>query len=306
VRWRKLGVVWRPDGSKWWAQSHATCPTPLRLDADTLRIFIQCRDGKGVGRVGYVDVDVDDPLSVKAVSPEPVFDIGLPGTFDDNGVLQTCVIHVGDELYMYYVGFELSLHIRYRLLSGLAISRDGGRSFRRVRTTPILERSPQELYFRGGPYVLRENGIFRMWYVAGSEWMDIDGKSMPVYELRYMTSGNGVDWPVCGQASLRLENADEHGFGRPYVVPTAAGYELFYSIRRRSFRQYRLGYARSVDGIGWSRHDDELGLDISDEGWDSEAIEYSAVVERSGTRLMFYNGNNFGETGFGVAVETAA
>lgn len=303
MRWRKLGVVWRPDASRWWARSHAAGPTPWRRDADTLRLFVQCRDENGVGRIGYVDVDANDPLRVKAVSAEPVLDIGRPGTFDDNGVFPACIVQVGDLLYLYYVGFELCHHIRYRLLTGLAVSTDGGESFRRVRGSAILERSEAELYFRCGPYVLQEGGVFRMWYVAGSAWIDVAGKSMPVYEMRYLESANGIDWPDTGRPCIQLTDPDEHGFGRPWVVPSNGGYEMFYSIRRQSLRQYRLGFARSVNGLDWTRQDEALGLDVSPSGWDSEAIEYSALAPGAGGRLLFYNGNDFGATGFGVAIE---
>ena len=302
MRWEKLGVVWAPDGSRPWARSHATCPTPVRLDEARIRVFIQCRDDDGVGRVGYVDVSVEDPLSVLGVSESPVLDIGRPGTFDDNGVLQTCVIEAPDgSLYMYYVGFELSRHIRYRLLTGLAVSTDGGNRFSRLRQTPILERSDAELYFRGGPFVLQEGGRFRMWYAAGSGWIDLDGKPMPVYDLRYIESENGIDWPAEGTVSLELQDPDEHGFGRPYVLHEEGRYKLFFSVRKRSLGRYRLAYAESADGLHWERMDSHLNLDVSPRGWDSEAVEYSAVVHAAGQTYLFYNGNDLGGTGFGVA-----
>jgi predicted GH43/DUF377 family glycosyl hydrolase len=303
MRWRKLGVVWRPEGHAAWARTHAACPTPLLLNDEVLRLYVQCRDSEGIGRVGYLDVSASDPLQVLGVSPQPVLDIGEPGTFDDNGVLQTSIIQAGDgSLYMYYVGFELSLHIRYRLLTGLAVSRDGGETFDRVRRTPILERSSDELYFRGGPFVVREDARYRMWYVAGSAWTDINGKSMPVYDLRYIESADGVDWPSRGEVCMQLSLAQEHGFGRPYVLIEGGKHRMFYSIRKTALGRYRLGYAESDDGIRWTRRDDELGIDVSPSGWDSESIEYSAPVRVKGKTYLFYNGNDLGGTGVGVAV----
>jgi len=302
MRWRKLGVVWKPDGTLPWARSHATCPTPVRLSDTLIRVYIQCRDENNVGRVGYVDVLASNPLSVQQVSNEPVLDVGVPGSFDDNGVLQTCVIKVGDtRLYMYYVGFELSYQIRYRLLTGLAVSTDGGCNFNRIKRTPILERSDDELYFRGGPFVLSGDACFKMWYVAGSQWIELDGKSMPVYDLRYMESENGIDWPPKGRVSMAITDPDEHGFGRPFVINEEGRYKLFCSVRKRSLQRYRLGYAESEDGIHWSRMDEKLGLDVSQNGWDSDSVEYSAVIKAAGKTYLFYNGNDFGATGFGVA-----
>jgi len=303
VRWRKLGVVYKPDASRTWAISHAMIPTPVLLNESVMRIYLSFRDRHSVGRPGYVDVVADDPLRVLRVSEKPLLDIGLPGTFDENGVLPTCVLEVSPGVkYMYYVGFELGTKIRYRMLTGLAMSRDNGETFLRVRQTPILERSDQELYFRCGPFVLCEGDLFKMWYVAGSNWTSIGDKEMPVYELKYLESVDGIEWGAVGQTCLHLHDSDEHGFGRPYVVRDDGIYKLFYSIRRRSLAAYRPGYAESVDGVSWRRLDDQLGLNVSAEGWDSEAVMYSAVITHKGKTYMFYNGNNFGETGFGVAM----
>ena len=44
------------------------------------------------------------------------------------------------------------------------------------------------------------------------------------------------------------------------------------------------------------------GLDVSPDGFDSNAIMYSAVVSCGERTYCFYNGNEFGAMGFGVAV----
>ncbi|GAA5170299.1 hypothetical protein GCM10025770_33000 [Viridibacterium curvum] len=281
--------------------SHAMVPTPFDMGDGRLRIYLSFRDAGNISRVGFVDVDAANPLRVLRVSETPSLDIGEPGGFDDNGVLCTSVVRLDDgRLMMYYVGFELSTHIRYRLLTGAAISEDG-EHFVRIKPTAILERSPAERYFRGGPFVMREQGIFRMWYVAGSSWLLLGGKQMPVYELRYLESEDGIHWPDQGETVLAT-GPDEHGFGRPWVVKEDARYQLHYSARKIALQSYRLGYAESADGIRWQRQDEQLGLDVSAEGWDSEAIMYSAVIRHGANEWLFYNGNNFGETGFGVAL----
>src|SRR5215472_10959976 len=120
MRWRKLGVVYRPDGSMWWARSHAMVPTPLLISDKVIRIYLTCQDEHGIGRIGTVEVAARDPTKVLTVGKQPLLDVGRPGTFDDNGVMASCaVIGPRGSVFLYYVGFELSAHIRYRLLSGL-------------------------------------------------------------------------------------------------------------------------------------------------------------------------------------------
>ncbi|MRV71396.1 hypothetical protein GJ700_06640 [Duganella sp. FT92W] len=304
MEWKKLGVVYSPDGSVPWASSHAMIPTPIQLNDDVIRIFTTFCDAQGIGRPGYVDVSTADPTKVLEVSSQPLMDIGRPGTFDENGVLCCSVVPMpGNQLYMYYAGFELGTKIRYRLLTGLAISTDGGRSFRRHAEVPVLERSDGELFIRGGPYGMAEGDMVRMWYVGGSEWIDLNGKSMPVYDIRYIESPDGKVFGPAGEVQLSITEPDEHGFGRPCVITKpGGGYRMFYSVRRRSFAAYRLGYAESSDGKNWVRMDDQMNLDVSAEGFDSDAIMYAAPIQISDKLYVFYNGNDFGKAGFAVAV----
>lgn len=304
MRWKKLGLVYGPDGSIPWAKTHAMIPTPVRLNEDVIRVFVTFCDAKGIGRPGYVDVSANNPLNVLSVSQQPLLDLGKPGTFDENGMLTCAVIHLGyGKMHMYYAGFEIGTKIRYRLLTGLAISKDGGNSFSRYAPTPVLDRSASEIYFRGGPYCLYASQHFRLWYVAGSEWIDLNGKSMPIYDIRYLESDDGIHWPEKGEVQIAISDPDEHGFGRPCVIhKPSGGYRMFYSVRRRSFCAYRLGYAESDDGRVWKRKDDKLNLDVTPGSFDSDAIMYAAPIEIDGNLYVFYNGNEFGRAGFAVAI----
>ena len=50
--------------------------------------------------------------------------------------------------------------------------------------------------------------------------------------------------------------------------------------------------------------DQRVGIERSEEGWDSPMMEYQFVYEHRGVKHMLYNGNGFGETGFDYAVMT--
>ena len=82
MKWIKKGLIYGPPGNSRWAQRWALQPTPWLRDNGTIRIFCGFRTLDGVSRVGYVDVNADNPSEVLGVSPEPVLDIGIPGAFD--------------------------------------------------------------------------------------------------------------------------------------------------------------------------------------------------------------------------------
>ena len=65
---------------------------------------------------------------------------------------------------------------------------------------------------------------------------------------------------------------------------------------------YTLGYAISKNGIDWKRKDNQVGIHKSKIGWDSKMITYPNVIYHNKKYFMFYNGNNYGKYGFGIAV----
>jgi len=301
MRWRKMGRIHVPDGRLPWAKKHAFPPTPLFVGERVLRLYAAFCDENTVGRLGYVDVDPADPSRVLGISERPLLDIGLPGAFDENGVVPTSAVPVGDQLFLYYVGFQLGHKVRYYQFQGLAISNDSGRSFERYTQVPILERSDREMLNRTSGFVMRENGTFRLWYVGGSEWTTVAGKPLPVYCIKYLESSDGIHWPDAGRPCIDFKDDDEHALGRPFVLKERGLYRMFYSIRTHS-KGYRLGYAESFDGVTWERMDERVGLDVSTDGWDSQMVGYPAAVRLGGKVYLFYNGNNCGQTGFGCAL----
>jgi hypothetical protein len=95
----------------------------------------------------------------------------------------------------------------------------------------------------------------------------------------------------------------EFAVSKPQVLYGPNGFVMWYSYRGRGdITTYRIGYASSEDGNIWTRRDDEVGIDVSAQGWDSDMICYAHVFENLGARYMLYTGNGYGRTGFGIAV----
>jgi hypothetical protein len=214
----------------------------------------------------------------------------------------TSVVHgPGGAIYLYYVGFELCVGIRYRLFTGLAISTDGGETFARHGAVPVLDRTDAERCFRCGPHVRYEGGRFRMWYVGGSDWTDVGGKQLPVYDIRYAESADGIAWPEEGERIVAADELREHGLGRPWIDRRDGNEVLLLSVRDRVAANYRLGAAARDRTGAYRRCDDVVGLQVSAAGFDDEAIMYLAVADTQAGTLGFYNGNGFGAAGIGVA-----
>jgi predicted GH43/DUF377 family glycosyl hydrolase len=306
MKWNKLGLVYAPDGERWWARSYATIPTADVLDNGRIRIYFASLDENRFGRIGYVEVDAENPTRVLFETPEPILDIGELGTFDDCGVNPSCIIDWKGQKYLYYIGWQRAERVPYMLFAGLAESQDGGKSFRKYSRVAILDRTNEEPFTRSATTVLADGKNLKMWYVSALHWIKIDNpmhghKTYPKYVIKHAVSVDGKQWNVQQGISINFRNEDEFGFGRPWVIQESSKFRMWYSIRSKSV-PYRIGYAESIDGLTFVRQDDKVGITVSDSGWDSEMICYPCVVDVHGERYMFYNGNRHGSTGFGCAV----
>jgi hypothetical protein len=226
--------------------------------------------------------------------------VGPLGAFDDNGATSSCVV-VDDagRVFQYYTGWNLGVTVPFYLAIGCTVSDDGGRTFTKVSQAPVLGRSSVDPFLSSSPSVLVDNGLWRMWYVSGTDWRLENGAASHRYLIKYAESGDGIEWRATGRVCIDYRDSSETAIARPCVIKDTDRYRMWYCSRGTA---YRLGYAESPDGLVWERKDDEAIVTPSPDGWDSEMQAYPFVFDHGGERHMLYNGNGFGATGIGHAV----
>jgi predicted GH43/DUF377 family glycosyl hydrolase len=299
MQWEKLGRIIVPDASLRWHQTHAMMPTPSHIESDLFRIYFSGRDSKNISHIGAVVLDINRPHRILDKTIEPVLGPGELGCFDDNGVTPSCAVNLGDRTYLYYVGWKPRSTTRMSVVAGLAESFDGGQTFRRVSRAPILRRTDQEPHgIMTAPCVLREGDRWRMWYVSGVEWVHPD---LPRYNIKYAESKDGISWEQNAMVAIDSRDERESALARPCVIRDGNRYKMWYS-HKDAGADYTIGYAESIDGLQWERMDHVAGIARSSQGWDSEMIEYGFVLKHADAMYMFYNGNNYGANGAGIAV----
>ncbi|MEC9209208.1 MAG: hypothetical protein VX762_02150 [Bacteroidota bacterium] len=292
-----------------WAWSHCHKPTPIIIDENTIRVYFGTRSKAGLTRTTFVDLDATDiyNIKVKYIHDKPVFDLGKIGTFDDSGANVSSIVHFDNKIYMYYIGWNPSTTVHTRNSIGVVVSDDNGYVFNRIYDGSILDRNKNEPYYTGAVDVKKEEGIWKIWYTSGKEWKIINNKPEIQYYIKYAESSNGIDW-IRKNIDCILPAQEFEATARPSVIYEDNLYKMWYSKRRiDGFRidpvkNYRVGYAESQDGKKWKRLDDKIDFNMSNEGWDSEAIAYPYILKFKNKTLCFYNGNGFGRSGFGYAI----
>ncbi|VVT29589.1 hypothetical protein [Hoeflea sp. EC-HK425] len=303
MKWKKLGPVFCADKESDWLYSHAMIPIAQQIDGDLFRIYFSSRDKFNRGHGGYCEVDMRAPTEVIRVNDSPVLAPGELGCFDDSGALPNSIVAVGDRKLLFYTGINLGVTVKIRNSIGLAEWNETTQQFEKSFLGPIIDRTRIFPHFVATPEVMYENGRFRAWFTSCIGWKMEAGEPKHFYHLEYAESSDGVEWERNGTVAIGLQDRFEYAIGVPRVLNDPGGYRMWFCSRATQQEDtYRIRYAVSEDGVSWSRRDNEVGIDVSSAGWDSEMICYPYVFDHAGERYMLYNGNGYGRTGFGIAI----
>jgi predicted GH43/DUF377 family glycosyl hydrolase len=311
--WKKLGKVFSPHevAGRDWLKEFAQAPATL-VFRDFVRVYFSCRpaadeNGQYVSYSAYVDLQRSNLFNVLRVSEQPVLRLGRLGEFDEFGTYPFSAIRNGDEVRAYYAGWTRCESVPFNVAIGVATSDDGGQTFSKLGTGPVLSYSPDEPFVLSGPKIRRFNDVWYLWYIAGRKWKLVDGRPEPVYKIRMASSADGIHWQKFNKDLIESRIEDDEAQASPDVFYANGKYHMFFCYRYSShFRGkengYRIGYASSINMSDWVREDSKVGIDVSDQGWDSEMISYPHVFDLDGKVYLAYLGNQVGRHGFGLAV----
>lgn len=308
--WVREGLILRPPAEHAWWATHAQAPTIHVLDGRLWRIYFGARDNQPVSRIMCVDVDPRDGMKIVKLHPDPVLEVGAPGTFDCHGVGPACTVIINNRIHLYYTGIVRRHDVPFTLAIGVAVS-DDGLNFSRLSEGPVFATGPRDPYFASTPQVRRCESRFEMWYSSGLGWSHLAGEAReePLYNIRRSWSPDGLIWGLDTEHVLGEGHGDDGGVVRPWVLGSGRQGQVWYCTRgAHEFRDggakaYRINHAVLNEDGSTIQASSQIRFQNhpSRADWDGEMQAYPCV-ERSGDDLMMvYNGNRFGRSGFGYA-----
>ena len=314
MKWRKLGKIFDPTEHALLRDCREFAQSPQALVmGDRVRVYFSTRErdasGKFLSHVAFVDF-ARNLQTIIDVSKHTVIELGGLGCFDEHGIFPFHVVDDEDRVLAYTTGWNRKVSVSVDAALGLAISQDGGRTFQKHGTGPILAASLHEPFLVGDAFVRRLGSVYHMWYIFGLRWTRSAEGDAPdrVYKIAHATSADGITWRRESQPIIADKlNADECQ-ALPTVFHRNGAYHMYFCYRQaHGFRTdsrsaYRIGYAHSRDLVNWNRDDPKAGIDVSADGWDAEMQCYPHAFELDGRVFLLYNGNQFGRLGFGLAV----
>ncbi|MEI7713641.1 MAG: hypothetical protein WCI94_19565 [Rhodospirillales bacterium] len=297
MAWRRLGLVYRPNGHHPHLATHAALPAGISLGSDLVRVFYSGRDDRNRSSIGSLVLRLSETPHVEEVAPEPALAPGTIGAFDDAGCGMGCAVGGPDGDRLYYMGWNVGGSVPWRNAIGLAIGDAQTGQFERLSAGPILDRDTVDPFSLSYPWVLRlAANDWRMWYGTHLTWGA--AKSDMHHAIRAARSTDGIMWQRDRTIAVQAA-APDIAVVRPCVVAGPSGGEMWFA--QRDDGPYRLGHALSVDLTTWQPDSDAILEPVGD-SWEGGALTYASVIVACGRRWMLYNGSGYGAAGIGLAV----
>ncbi|MBN1483537.1 MAG: BMP family ABC transporter substrate-binding protein [Chloroflexia bacterium] len=212
----------------------------------------------------------------------------IEGDWDGNRLGAPRVISDSGGYRMWYDGYNESGPQRGWAI-GLAESTNG-LTWTKYAGNPVLrpgEEGSWDNLFRGQVAVLKDNGLYNMWYSGASEGP---------WETGYATSTNGISWSIyAGNPVLTVGGPgswDEMEANGPAVLLDGSLYRMWYHGCNADYSQCSIGYATSTNGLDWNKYAGNPVLSGTLGAWDETAVLWPAVVESGGGYELWYYSNS--------------
>lgn len=283
-------------------EHHSQLPVVDTTYKDTYKIYYSTRDDRGRSIPMFINVFKNNLHQY--LSPQKInLELGKPGMFDHYGIMPTDVVTLNKNIkYLYYIGWSLRKDVPYHNTLGLAISTDNGISWKKYSEGPIFNSCALEPGFIGTAKIIKKQKKWIMYYLSCREWISINNKLEPIYDIKIAISKNGIEWKPTNEIAIPLEK-NEGGISSFQQIGNKAWFSVRGKLHYRNNieESYKIKTATFIDNK-WVR-DKNIDLDVSSEGWDSEMVAYPYVIKTKNNLILFYNGNKFGNTGIGYATQ---
>ena len=210
---------------------------------------------------------------------------GQPGTWYAYVTMNSVLYNADSSRYEMW--FTAGAQISYPYTIGYAWSFDGI-SWNVHSANPVLTPTPGEwdAYMVLAPYVLRENGQYKMWYTGCATSAVLD-------RIGYATSPDGINWtkhplnPVFEQGTTLWESG---AVAYPCIIPYSNGYKMWYGGYSANISETGIGYATSPDGITWERYTGNPVMSPGASGQWDHVVFGPRVLYIDNNYYMFYTG----------------
>tara|TARA_B100000614_G_C14513023_1_gene479362 strand:+ start:32 stop:958 length:927 start_codon:yes stop_codon:yes gene_type:complete len=298
-KWDKVGLIYSLNNNtnNKFLNSHASNPTAVEINDGIFRVFFSARDAQNRSSVSAFDIDMESFQVVNEFS-KPLFQFDPNSDFFPDGISCSSVYKVENTKYLTFMGWINNENEHWRGLIG-RVQLGNKLEIINESSEILLNLNDYDKVSLSYPYVICDEGLYKMYYGSTIEWNHKNNEMLHV--INYAESKDGHKFYPKGLAFPYIAGVAQ-AFSRPTILVQGNEKHAWYSYRGGNGDKYKIGYAISKDNNVWNIELNKNTISTSDEGWDSEMVEYPFVFEYKKEIYMLYNGNQYGKTGIGLAV----
>ncbi len=337
-QWQKRGVIAAPGFAGPQSSAFVSSPSVIRLENGRLRMYVWVADGappwlNGRHLIVAAEADPADPFTWEVVASEPMLGPDPASAIRDRGVGFPYVLPRDDAPWLMFYGtwggdWQATQQLANR--TGLALSHDEGLTWA-VVDEDLLPSGTAGSFDAGA---IPSVGVVRnapddylLWYTAAEKYVRFGPVNQGLLHIGGARSRDGLQWEAFDDPVLlaRVDAVDpyEACLARPAVIKLDGVYHMWLGVYdmapgnrpsaqtgldasrealiRETSGSYRLEYARSTDGVTWTRFADQPVIPLTPGGFDSTSQTYASVVDMGDELWLFYTGDGLGSTGVGLA-----
>lgn len=295
------GVLYSLDNGKN-PETYAQIPAVVARGDVYHVAFADRLDGKS-----YIKNTTICPETLKTLSVSEIFyKPKRVGFFDTDGAMPSQFIRIGDKVYLTYNGWnQLSGRPPYLNSSGLieVDFEDGRLVFLQALPGPFLSRNIDNNSSTVTPWLVCEDECLEFYYIGTDSWEEVDGYFEPRYYVKKAIGQNIRSLKTVDHQVIKPLHSDEV-FSRPSIIKINDTQVMAFCSRlisdfRDGANSYVISFAIKRYGASedWQRTDVFLK---PNESWTSKQTCYPFLLNECGRISIFYNGNGFGKSGFGL------
>ena len=286
-------------------------PVPIKIIRNEIDLAVGIYETKNRTYISLIKIEIEmfnDILKFKLKNESlknPLLNRGAVGTYNEYGVIPSCSISLKDKYALYTIGFDSRNNSIFHASTGLAYLDKNLKLIKELKG-PVLERGPNDPFWAASPYVLKEGKKYKMFYTSSYDYKYIKSidKSHHLYDIKLRVSNNPEYFRNNSETVVTSLNPNEYAIARPCLIDLKGELYLFYCKRETEFSKDYMIFTKKINNnkISIPEKKDNLLIinSLNDKNF-QECQCYPYIIKYNNYLILFYNGLNYGKTGFRIA-----
>ena len=295
IEFNRIGQIFDPQQFQINGEilSHAANPVVIKVNRSIFRIFFNSRDEKQRSSVYSIDFD----LSTLRLMPDSLkvqFLLNSPNSYFKDGVSLGSHFELNGLNWVGFMGWINPSDKHWYGTIGKFQLNDNF-DFERIEENPWFDLDNYDQTSLSYPAVYTSKNTMHVWYGTTLAWDGGNGEMIHILKekiskdcVRFESTNRVVEWKM----------GESQAFSRPSVLQIHDKFLMAYSVRGNKTR-YRIGFGLIEDHSSIVKQ--MCTFSTSTSKWESEMVEYPYLVSHGDSIFMFYNGNDYGKSGIGLA-----